>query len=105
MNRLAEYVSWVHENPRKCCKWVKLAVKRYENDLKRVGSESFPYVFDEKKAAKFIRFTEQLKQYKDVWAGKALHHCSSSAMSMWASCAIFLSLIRKCKDSVRKRAP
>ena len=73
MNRLAEYVSWVHENPKKCCKWVKLAVKRYENDLKRVGSESFPYVFDEKKAAKFIRFTEQLKQYKDVWAGKALH--------------------------------
>lgn len=73
MQRLQEYVQWVKDNPGKCCKWVKLAVKRYENDLRRVGFDDFPYVFDEHKAEKFIRFTEQLKQYKDIWAGKALH--------------------------------
>lgn len=73
MYRLQQYVDWVHNNPGKCSKWVKLAVSRWERDLQRQGSEDFPYVFNEKRAHKFIRFTEQLKQYKDQWAGKPLH--------------------------------
>ncbi len=73
MNRVAEYVDYVHKHPQLCCKWVKLAIKRYEQDLKRAGTEAFPYVFNERKASIFIRFTELLKQYKDVWAGQPLH--------------------------------
>ena len=73
MQRLSEYVRWVKDNPSLCCKWTKLAVKRFESDLKRQGTEEFPYVFDEEKAEIFIAFTEMLKQYKDQWAGVRLH--------------------------------
>ena len=73
MHRLAEYVTWVKENPTQCSKYVKLAVARFERDLERAGSEAFPYIFNEAKAEQFIRFTEMLKQYKDEWAGKRLH--------------------------------
>lgn len=73
MNRVAEYVEYVHKHPQLCCKWVKLAVKRFEKDLQRAGTDAFPYVYDERKASVFIRFTELLKQYKDIWAGQPLH--------------------------------
>lgn len=73
MNRVEEYIQFVHEHPQLCGKWVKLAVKRFESDLKRQGTDAFPYVYDERKASIFVRFTELLKQYKDVWAGQRLH--------------------------------
>ena len=73
MQRLSEYVKWVKDNPSRCCKWTKLAVRRFESDLKRQGTEDFPYIFDEEKAEIFIAFTEMLKQYKDQWAGVPLH--------------------------------
>ena len=73
MQRLSEYVKWVKDNPSQCCKWTKLAVRRFESDLKRQGTEDFPYIFDEEKAEIFIAFTEMLKQYKDQWAGVPLH--------------------------------
>ena len=73
MTRLDEYIQWVKDNPSKCSKWVKLAVERYEKDLKGVGSDDFPYVFNRNKAEIFIQFTELLKQYKDQWAGVPLH--------------------------------
>ena len=73
MKRLNEYIKWVKDNPSKCSKWVRLAVERYESDLKRVGSDDFPYIFNEKKAEIFIQFTELLKQYKDQWSGVPLH--------------------------------
>ncbi|WP_246565270.1 terminase large subunit [Paenibacillus faecis] len=40
-------------------KKVILACKRHLNDLKRAGTEKFPYVFDEEKAHRPIRFIEK----------------------------------------------
>ncbi|MGE7614787.1 terminase large subunit domain-containing protein [Paenibacillus sp. NPDC101420] len=40
-------------------KYVKLASKRHMNDLNRVGSADFPYVFDENKANKVFNFAEK----------------------------------------------
>ena len=73
MQRLWDYCSWVHANPSKCNKWIRLAVQRFENDLKASETDAFPYRFDEAKAMRFIRFSEMLKQYKDQWAGELLH--------------------------------
>jgi len=73
MQRLYEYVDWVKHHPKDTCKWTKLAVQRFERDLKDSKKKDFPYRFDETKASNFIRFTECLKQYKDKWAGKRLH--------------------------------
>ena len=72
MQRLWEYIDWVKGNPRKCSKWVKLAVQRFEKDLEKSQSEDYPFRFDREKAQVFIDFTETLKQYKDVWAGQPL---------------------------------
>ena len=73
MQRLWDYVEWVKQHPKQTCKWTKLAVKRFERDLKDSEKDSFPYRFDIKKARSFIGFTECLKQYKDKWAGQRIH--------------------------------
>ena len=73
MQRLWEYVNWVHDNPQCVSKWTALAVKRFENDLKRAENPDYPYTFREDLAQIFIDFTEMLKQYKDRWAGQPLH--------------------------------
>lgn len=73
MKRLKAYINWVKKNPSKCNRWVKLAVKRFEEDLEKSKKKSFPYRFDKSSAEIFIQFTEVLKQYKDEWAGNALH--------------------------------
>ncbi|MDV2683810.1 terminase large subunit [Alkalihalophilus lindianensis] len=43
----------------KASKKVVLACKRHLNDLKRAGTDDFPYVFDEEKALRPIRFNEK----------------------------------------------
>ena len=73
MQRLWTYCQWVKDNPQCVSKWVRLAVDRFEKDLDRAKSPDFPYTFNTDKAQLFIDFTEMLKQYKDVWAGKPLH--------------------------------
>ena len=66
-------MKWVKDNPQCVSKWTALAVKRFENDLKRAESPDYPYTFREDLAQFFIDFTEMLKQYKDRWAGQPLH--------------------------------
>jgi len=73
MQRLWNYCQWVKDNPQCVSKWVRLAVDRFEKDLERAKQPDFPYTFNTDKAQLFIDFTEMLKQYKDVWAGKPLH--------------------------------
>ena len=73
MQRLWTYCQWVKDNPQCVSKWVRLAVDRFEKDLERAKNADFPYTFNTDKAQLFIDFTEMLKQYKDVWAGKPLH--------------------------------
>lgn len=41
------------------CNKVKLACERHLNDLKRAGTDEFPYVFDEKKALRPIEYMER----------------------------------------------
>jgi phage terminase large subunit-like protein len=41
------------------CKKVKLACQRHINDLKRQGTDEFPFVFDEEKALRPIEFMER----------------------------------------------
>jgi phage terminase large subunit-like protein len=53
------------------CKWVKLACQRHLNDLEQSKTdESYPYRFDEHKAARICRFVESLPHVKGDWARK-----------------------------------
>lgn len=67
-----QYVKDVQSGKVLTCKWVKLAVKRFIDDLKKEKSESWPYRFDAEKASRVIRFIEALKQYQDRFAGQYL---------------------------------
>lgn len=70
--RIMQYVDDVQSGKVLTCKWVKLAVKRFIDDLKKEKSESWPYRFDAEKASRVIRFIEALKQYQDRFAGQYL---------------------------------
>lgn len=50
------------------CKWVKLACERQLNDLKRIGSRGFPFVFDKEKAEIVCNFVETMPHIKGEWS-------------------------------------
>jgi phage terminase large subunit-like protein len=54
----AQYVTDVLSGAIPACKWVKLACQRQVNDLKRQGTEEFPYTYDPEVGAKVCRFVE-----------------------------------------------
>ena len=66
------YVEGVENRTILTNKWTKLVVKRFRNDLKRQGTEDFPYIFDFSKAERVIQFGQMLKQVNDQWAGEPL---------------------------------
>ncbi|WLR44397.1 terminase large subunit (plasmid) [Bacillus carboniphilus] len=53
------YAEQVVNSKIKACKKVILAAKRHLNDLKRQGTDEFPYIFDESKGHRPIRFMEK----------------------------------------------
>ena len=54
--------------------YVKLACKRFLADLKRIGTEGFPYTFDWDIADQVLTFQQAMPHTKGQWAaeGKAL---------------------------------
>ena len=69
VERMMLYMDQVEKREVTTNRYVKLAVKRCREDLKK---KDWPYRFDEGKANKFIQFTECLKQYKDEFRGQPL---------------------------------
>ncbi|KQU11563.1 hypothetical protein ASG46_10185 [Bacillus sp. Leaf49] len=61
MNRVTEYATKVLNGEIVAGELVKLACKRHMDDLDRQGTEDFPYVFDEDKANRVLKFFEKLK--------------------------------------------
>ena len=53
-----QYIADVLSGAIPACKWVKLAVQRQLNDLKRQGAADFPYRYDATLGAKLSRFVE-----------------------------------------------
>lgn len=50
------------------CRYVRLACRRFLDDLKRQKQKSFPYTLDEKAATKVCAFIELLPHVKGKWA-------------------------------------
>lgn len=55
-----------------CCKYEILACQRHLDDLKRQGTEGFPYVFDTTRADRIVRWFGQCIQVRGVDAGKPI---------------------------------
>ena len=63
-----KYISDVFSEKIVVCTFVKQAVQRHVNDLKRSKNKEYPYRFDEDLATKSIKFAQLLKHSKGKWA-------------------------------------
>lgn len=50
----------------------KQACKRFLRDLDRIGKEDFPYIWDEEKAGKIVKWFSYLRHSKGELAGKPI---------------------------------
>lgn len=56
-----------------CCEWEKLACKRHLDDLKRQGTEGFPYVFDVTRANRIIDWYQKIcRHVRGPYAGELI---------------------------------
>ena len=72
VERCFQYCEDVESGKIRTNKYIKLAVKRFRNDLKKAEKKNSTYYFDEAAANKFCSFCECLKMYKDKFKGKPL---------------------------------
>ncbi|MFB2706980.1 terminase large subunit domain-containing protein, partial [Marinobacter shengliensis] len=63
-----EYIRQVLEGEIPACKWVRLACQRQLNDLKREGTDEFPFWFEPILANRVCQFIELLPHVKGEWA-------------------------------------
>lgn len=68
-----EYMSGVLDGSVPACPFVKQAVQRQLNDLRRWGPEGGDYYFDEKEASRPCWFIENLTHTKGELAGRPIH--------------------------------
>lgn len=72
-DRAMQWVDDILGNKIPSCKRVKLACKRFRNDLKRQGKPGFPYVFDKEAAEHICAFIEALPHIEGAWAARGEH--------------------------------
>lgn len=60
-DRVTEYAEKVLNSEIIAGKYVKLACQRHLDDLKKQGTDEFPYIFDIEKANRALKFAEKLK--------------------------------------------
>jgi phage terminase large subunit-like protein len=84
MNYTAEqYIDDIKSGKIAACKWTKLAVERHAADLRRAGTEGFPYQFDANYAKRCIDFVQQLEHTKGDYANRALHEDTRIRLEPW----------------------
>ena len=94
--RAIRYANDVSKGKILTSRMVRLAVDRFNKDLARQNTVSFPYYFDSNTADRFIQFAESTKLYSDKWAGKFLH------LEDW-QCFIFANVYGWKKKDGRRR--
>lgn len=97
VERCFQYCDWVEQNPKLTNKYIKLSVKRFRDDLKRVEDPSCDFYFDEESANRFCAFAESMKMTKDDWSGKKI------TLAPW-QCFFFCNLygFKRKKESLNR---
>jgi phage terminase large subunit-like protein len=67
-----EYADSVIAGTVLACRWTVLACRRQVNDLTRQNTESFPYVYEPERGARFCRALELFPHIKGQWAGQMI---------------------------------
>lgn len=65
-----DWADGVLSNQVPSCKRIKQACKRFKADLKRAGTDKFPYIFDHEMAEHMCAFLEALPHIEGVWAAR-----------------------------------
>jgi len=68
--RALDWVDDILSNRVPSCKRVKQACKRFRKDLKRQGTDQFPYVFDPEASEHMCAFIESLPHIEGAWAAR-----------------------------------
>ena len=63
-----QYASDVVSGGIVACRYVKLACQRFLNDLERQDDDDWPYVFDEAKADRAVKFMQLMPHTKGKWS-------------------------------------
>jgi phage terminase large subunit-like protein len=79
---IEQYAADVLSGKRIANRYERLAIERESKDLKRSGTEEFPYYFDIEAANKVIRFIETFNHVKGKWA-RATGKESLISLSPW----------------------
>lgn len=83
MHPSERYAREVVAGLRVCCKWEKLACQRHIDDLDRQGTDDFPYIFDESRADRIIRWFEAFCRHpRGVLSGRLIELNSSQAFDL-----------------------
>jgi phage terminase large subunit-like protein len=77
------YIRDIQDGRIAACKWVKLAVARHISDLRRAGTEGFPYRFEPEYARRCIDFIQQLEHTKGDFANRALRRDTRIRLEPW----------------------
>ena len=68
--RALDWVDDILSNKLPSCKRARQACKRFRADLKRAGTEEFPYVFDMEASEHMCAFLEALPHIEGAWADR-----------------------------------
>lgn len=68
--RALDWVEDILSNKVPSCKRIKQACKRFRKDLKRAGTDQFPFVFDMEAAEHMCAFMEALPHIEGAWAAR-----------------------------------
>lgn len=71
-HELIEYCQAVLDGKIPACKKHRWACKRFLRDIEREGTETFPFVFDERKALRFLSWMRLFKHRKGVLVGERI---------------------------------
>ena len=97
-----KYISDVKSGKVVACKWVKLAVDRHVNDLKRIGKKGFPYHFEAEYAKNAIDFIQLLEHTKGEFANRSLHDDIRIKLEPWQQFIIWAVEGWRNKDGFRR---
>jgi len=97
-----QYIADVSDNKIVTCKWVKLAVKRHVNDLKKIGKKDFQYHFDDAAAKNAIDFIQLLEHTKGEFANRALNKDIKIKLEPWQQFIIWCTEGWRNKEGYRR---
>lgn len=83
MNLAEQYIKDVSTGKAVVGKWIKLAVDRHLNDLKRAKKKDYPYYFNPDLANRAINFISILKHTQGEWAKIPFQIRPDQAFSWW----------------------